>query len=62
MAGLSRLSTFVARGDKDVGARDKPGHDGARGHILEDVCYFDAIAVVSAGKLASNACNVDSVE
>jgi len=45
-----------------VGARDKPGHDGARGHILEDVCYFDAIAVVSAGKLASNACNVDSVE
>ncbi|MGY3512624.1 hypothetical protein ACVIQY_005599 [Bradyrhizobium sp. USDA 3051] len=46
MAGPSRPSTFFLR-DKDVDARDKPGHDGARGHVLEDVSYFVAMVVVS---------------
>ncbi|SFI25914.1 hypothetical protein SAMN04487925_102449 [Bradyrhizobium sp. cf659] len=61
MAGLVPAIHALPRSEKDVDAQDKPGHDGARGCVREDGCYFDATAVPS-GRLASSACNVDSVE
>ena len=62
MAGLVPAIHALPQMRRDVDGRDKHGHDGARGRVCEDGRHFDATAVPSAGRLASSACKVDSVE
>ncbi|MFK4488560.1 hypothetical protein ABIA45_003638 [Bradyrhizobium sp. USDA 336] len=62
MAGLVPAIHVRMRGGKTWMPGTSPGMTEQEVTFSEDLCYVDATGVPSAGRLASSACKVDSVE